>query len=304
MEHGRERARICLVGGAGAVGTATAAALLAGGVRAGLDLVDTRTALLTTQVMDLGLVCGTGATVTAAPLAAAAEADVVVLAASVPHRDGAARADFLRENTAVLEETLAVLPARWRGTLVVATNPVDPLCTLAARALPPGATVLGHTLNDSLRLAQGIGVALGCHPGQVEAWTLGEHGPHTVPLFDRVRVDGRPVRLNAAQRGLAVAHTREWYGRWQRLGTGRTSSWASGAGPAALVRAVLARSRTLLPVSAPLNGEYGLSGLSLGVPALVGGGRADVVEWRLTPGQLRALHTAAAVVADALPRAR
>ncbi|MFE6054260.1 hypothetical protein ACFQ6N_26205 [Kitasatospora sp. NPDC056446] len=298
--HDGEPVRVCVVGGAGAVGAATAAALLGGGFRGRLELVDTAGALLAAQVMDLRLVPSEAATVAAVPLGAAGAADVVVLAASVPHRDGAARADFLWENAVILEQVLAALPAHWPGTLVLATNPVDPLCTLAARSLPAGATVLGYTLNDSLRLRRGVALALGVHRHRVSAWAVGEHGPHTVPLFDRVRLDGRPVPLDAAQRDSAAGYAREWYGRWQRLGTGRTSSWASGAGIAALVRAVLADTRTLLPVSAALHGEYGLSGLSLGVPALVGAGRAEVVEWELTRDQLAGLRTAAGVVAAAV----
>nr|MDT0526498.1 beta-ketoacyl synthase N-terminal-like domain-containing protein [Streptomyces sp. DSM 41633] len=70
-------------------------------------------------------------------------------------------------NAAILRETLDVLPSGWGGTLLIATNPVDQLCMLARRVLSPEATVLGYTLNDSLRLAQSIALEIGCHPSRV-----------------------------------------------------------------------------------------------------------------------------------------
>lgn len=282
------------------MGSATAAALLAQGVPAHLSLVDVNTPLLTAQVMDLRLVRSQRGTVAAAPLPVAGEADLVVLAASVPHRDGMARADFLESNATILRETLDVLPPGWGGTLLIATNPVDQLCMLARRALSPEATVLGYTLNDSLRLAQSIALEIGCHPSRVGAWAIGEHGPHSVPLFDRITLDGRPQHLTASQWKRAEVRTREWYGVWQRLGTGRTSAWASGSGITALTRALLSPTRTLLPVSLPLSGEYGLTGVSLGVPALVGRDGAEIVEWRLTMEQSHALRAAASAVTGSM----
>ncbi|MFJ9159847.1 malate dehydrogenase [Streptomyces griseoviridis] len=293
-------AHLCIVGGAGAVGSATAAALLTQGIAAHLSLVDVNTPLLTAHVMDLRLVRSRRGTVAAAPLPVAAEADLVVLTASVPHRDGMARADFLGSNAAILRETLDVLPSGWGGTLLIATNPVDQLCMLARRVLSPEATVLGYTLNDSLRLAQSIALEIGCHPSKVGAWAIGEHGPHTVPLFDRVTLDGRPLELAESQQKRATDRTKDWYDVWQRLGTGRTSTWASGSGLTALARALLSPTRTLLPASLPLSGEYGLTGVSLGVPALVGRGGAEIVEWQLTAGQSRALRAAAEAVTGSM----
>src|SRR5262249_35460659 len=120
--------------------------------------------------------------------------DVVVVTASVPHRDGRARSDFLAGNAPILEDLLACVPTDWAGTLVTASNPVDSLCTLAARRLGPSTQVIGFSINDTLRLRCGIGRALGCPAADVEAWSAGEHGPHAVPLFSLVRVNGAPVR--------------------------------------------------------------------------------------------------------------
>ncbi|HEX4805672.1 MAG TPA: hypothetical protein VFU94_07205, partial [Conexibacter sp.] len=102
------------------------------------------------------------------------------------------------------------------------------------------------------------------------AWSVGEHGPHAVPLLSGARIAGAAAALSEAERGAVLDEVGGWYDRWQRLGTGRTTQWASGWGAAALVRALLEGDRRPWPVSLPLRGEYGVEGVCLSVPALLG----------------------------------
>ena len=64
----------------------------------------------------------------------------------------------------------------------------------------PPRRIVGYSLNDSLRFRMALGRELGLHPNRIEAWVLGEHGSGQVPPFSRIRVDGRPLELDADAR--------------------------------------------------------------------------------------------------------
>jgi malate/lactate dehydrogenase len=298
-------ASIGIYGAAGAVGSAAAFALALTGAAQRLVLVDAARARLECLRMDLEAL---GA---ALPLAVeAAEADalgacpVVVACASVPHRDGAPRTAFLEENARILARLAEALGGReaWQGRLVLVTNPVDALATRLQRELgEERRSVLGYALNDSLRLRVAIARSLGCAAGDVEAWSVGEHGPHAVPLLSRVRVGRAPVALTPPQRAAVLAEVRGWYGRWQRLATGRTAAWSSGWGVAALVRALLHGDARPWPVSLLLRGEYGVAGVCLTAPVAFAGAGAQprVLEWPLAREEMQAIAAAGEVVAAA-----
>ena len=98
--------------------------------------------------------------------------------------------------------------------------------------------MLGYTINDSLRLRTGFAKALGVAPGSVEAWVVGEHGEQSVPLLDRVSVDGVPIDPTPEQEAAAEEYFRSWYPIHVALDSGRSSTWTSGLGVARMVAAI------------------------------------------------------------------
>jgi malate/lactate dehydrogenase len=273
-------------------------------------LVDGRSGMATSHEMDLQQVVAAGAsgTVSIVDLAAIADADVLVVSASAPLTVNRTRAVYLHANADILRSVVAALGgAAWPGVLVLVTNPVDALTTWLAHAHGFDRTrLLGYTANDGLRLRTAVGQLLGVSPGAVDAWVLGEHGDHCVPLLGRVAVDGAPVALTAAQREAASEFVRSWYVRHVALDSGRSSTWTTGHGVARMI-ATLCGNRdapSLWPASVVLGGEYGLRDVALGVPArLASGGVRGIEEWPLTGDESRAMHAAAAAVraaADAI----
>lgn len=241
------RATIGIHGAAGAVGSATALALAAGGGAKRLVLADVAAARLACVQMDLEMLTAAvpGLEVAVGDLDALAACDVVVACAGVPHRDGAPREAFLDENAAILAPLAYALGDAGAGcrAVVLVTNPVDALVAWLRRRLDGRVQVLGHTLNDTLRLRVAIARVRGCAPADVEAWSAGGHGPQAVPLLSRVRIHGEPVALSDAEQAAVRDELAGWYGRWQAHRTGRTSALASGWGAAALVRGLLTGDR-------------------------------------------------------------
>ncbi|HET6507318.1 MAG TPA: hypothetical protein VFG42_11065 [Baekduia sp.] len=302
------RPRIAIVGAGGGVGSSVAFNLLLADAPYAITLVDGRSGMATSHEMDLQQVVAAGAhgSVDIVELGAVAESDVVVVSAATPLTVNRSRAVYLHDNAAIVRSVVDALPEGWPGAVVMVTNPVDALVTWLTR-LRPGLRVVGYTANDGLRLRTAVGRLLGVPPATVDAWVLGEHGDRCVPLLSRVRVDGEPVALTAQQRAAAGDFVRSWYVRHVALDSGRSSTWTSGHGVARMVGALLGDGE-LFPASVVLAGEYGVDGVALGVPAVLGDGGVRAVEtWPLDDDEARAMAAAARAVreaADALSAAR
>jgi malate dehydrogenase len=298
--------RIAIVGAGGGVGSSVAFNLLLRPEPFEILLADGRSRMTVSHEMDLQQVIAAGATgsVRSAGLAEIRDADVVVACAAAPLTVNRSRLVYARDNTAILASIARVLaePPQWPGVLVVVTNPVDVLCTrLVRRHGLDARRVVGYSANDSLRLRTAVGDLLGVASATVDAWVLGEHGDGCVPLLDRVRVAGAPVRLDAEQRRAAAAFVRGWYVRHVALDSGRSSTWATGHGVARMAAALGGEGDgEPWPASVVLGGEYGIDGVAVGVPVALGaGGIRAVHEWRLAPDELAALRRAAREVAAA-----
>jgi malate/lactate dehydrogenase len=292
--------KVVIAGGAGGVGSSVAFNLLVMRGRHEVVLVDRRPEMIASHVMDLEqtLEQGASGSVRAGSPADLDDADVVVVTAAAPLTVNTSRMVYLNDNAAILGRVLERIGPGWGGVLLVVTNPVDPLCTWAWRrtGLDRG-RVLGYTLNDSLRLRTAVAAEVGAAPGEVDAWVVGEHGDLSVPLFDRVRVGGAAVELTAGQRAAAEAFLRSWYVRHVALDSNRSSTWTSGLGVARMVAEIAAPTGAVWPVSTPLEGEYGVDGVCLSVPAALGrGGLERIHRWELTPAQLAGVHAGAEFV--------
>jgi malate dehydrogenase len=293
-------ARIAIVGGGGGVGASLAFNLLLREEPYAVTLVDGRSGMARSHEMDLQQVLAAGATgsVRIVELGAVADADVVVVAASVPLTLTQSRMVYLRDNAAIVAEVGRALPPDWPGVVLMVTNPVDPYCTWLQRESGlDRRRVLGYSANDSLRLRTAVGEQLGVPSSMVDAWAIGEHGDGFVPLLDRVRVGGEPVELTPEQQAAAVRFVRSWYERHVALDAGRSSTWTSGHGLARMVEALTGPGEALWPASVVLEGEYGVSGAALSVPVtLARGGAHELHEWPLSATQLAAMRAAGEAV--------
>jgi L-lactate dehydrogenase len=296
------RATIGIHGAAGAVGAATVFALAQGGAQE-LVLADVAAPRLACLEMDLEMLRAAlpGLRVALGGVDELAACDVVIACAGAPHRDGAPRSAFFEQNAEILAPLADALaaPAASCRALVLVSNPVDALATWLQSRLGPQVRVVGHTLNDTLRLRVAIARVRGCDPSAVEAWSVGEHGPHAVPLLSRAFVSGTPARLSAAERAQVLDEVRGWYARWQAHGTGTTSAWTSGWGAAALVRALRDGDPEPWAVSTLLRGTYDVDGICLTVPALLAPDAPPrPLQWKVDAEELAAIRAAAAAVEE------
>ena len=298
--------KVTIVGGAGGVGASAAFNLLLRGDGDEIVLVDKRPSAIVSHVMDFEQVLelSPGSTARGGDYADIGDADIVVVTAAVPLTLNTSRLVYLADNARIVDEIVDQMPADWSGVNLVVTNPVDPLVTrIQRRSGLDRRQVIGYTMNDSLRFSTGLAKALGVEPGQVKAWVLGEHGEKCVPLFDRVTVNGDCVEPTRKQATLATEYARTWYERHVALDSGRSSTWTSGLGVARMVTAIAHGGDVPWPASVVLDGEYGISGVAVGVPVTLGpNGVEQIHEWALGDADLEALRASADLVRDVADR--
>jgi len=291
--------------GTGWVGTSVAFSTLMGGHAAELWLHDARDAVAEGEAMDLadGAAFYPRCAVSAVPLAAMREADVVVVAAGRNGRPDESRLDLLRDNARLAADIGSAL-AGFGGVIIVVANPVDVLTrVIAAASGLPAARVFGTgTLLDSSRLRERLALRLGVAPVSVHAQVLGEHGDSSVMHWSGARVGGVALRdwpgwRTADEAAIAHAVRRAAYEVIRRKGA---TNHAIGLVAAELVGCVLRDERRVLPVSRLQDGALGLHGVALSLPTRVGAeGAGPVVEPALDAAERTALAASGAVLAQA-----
>jgi malate dehydrogenase len=231
-----------------------------------------------------------------------AGSDVAVITAGLPRKPGMSRMDLLETNAKIVGEvTRRLVEGSPDAVLIVVSNPLDEMTALAAEVSGfPRRRVMGQAgMLDTARFKHFLAEELGTGPGRVEAMTLGSHGDTMVPVPSLVTVDGKPLGdlLDAGAVERIVQRTRDGGAEVVALLKSGSAYYAPSSAAAAMVAAVLRDSGEVLPVCAWVEGQYGISGVYLGVPARLGReGVREVVQLPLTDAELADLRAAAEAV--------
>ncbi|MEU8235811.1 malate dehydrogenase [Actinoplanes sp. NPDC048967] len=228
--------------------------------------------------------------------------DVVVVTAGLPRKPGMSRMDLLEVNAKIVR-TVAENIAKYapNAVVIVVSNPVDEMTALAQIATQfPKNRVFGQAgVLDTARFTNSIAETLAVPVKSVKALTLGSHGDTMVPVPSRCTVDGKPLSdlLPADKIEELVVRTRNGGAEVVALLKTGSAYYAPSAAAARMAKAVAEDSGVVLPVCAWVDGEYGISGVYLGVEAEVGAeGIKKVVEEKLTDTELAGLKEAAEAV--------
>jgi malate dehydrogenase len=228
-----------------------------------------------------------------------AGSDVVVITAGLPRQPGMSRMDLLDKNAGIMRAVVGSLTEHSPDAiLIVVSNPLDEMTFLAAEVSGfPRTRVMGMAgVLDSARLRYFIAEKLGVSPTVVEAMTLGSHGEAMVPLPRHATVDGEPLVNLVDGSTLQELFQRTRDGGAEIVGLLKKGSayYAPSAAVARMVEAIAGDTKEVLPVCAWTTGEYGISGVYVGVPARLGrAGVEEIVELDLDDAELSALRAAA-----------
>jgi malate dehydrogenase len=245
-----------------------------------------------------------GATTTAegAGYEATANSDVVVITAGLPRKPGMSRMDLIGVNAGIVRGVAENIAKHSpKAVIIVVSNPLDEMTALAQIATGfPKNRVMGQAgMLDTARFTNFVAENLGVKISSVKTLTLGSHGDTMVPVPSRCTVDGKPLTELLSQAEIADLVDRTRNGGAEVVALLKTGSayYAPSAAAARMAKAVIEDSGAVMPVCAWVDGEYGISGVYLGVEAEIGRtGIKKVVEGTLTDSEVAALKEAAEAV--------
>lgn len=297
--------RVAIVG-AGGVGANTAHLGASSGLADEINLIDLVPGLAESVALDLmhasGITNSTSRVQGGTGVELLAGADVVVITAGRPRSPGMSRNDLVEVNGRVIrtisEQVAAHAPD---AILLVVTNPLDEMteAALVASGLPRQRVLgMAGTL-DSSRFRYHLAVAAGVKPADVSAFTIGSHGAEMVPVTSQATIAGKPLQMVLDEATIARAVQDTIEGGASVVSLRRTGS--ATIAPAHAILEVLDGIRGArvgpIPVSVRLEGEYGIDGVVVGVPVVLGrSGMIEVVEMKLSNVELAALQASARAV--------
>ena len=228
--------------------------------------------------------------------------DVVVITAGLPRKPGMSRMDLLEVNAKIVEGvTQEILNYSDNPSIVVVTNPLDQMTTLAAdvSGLPKNKVMGQAGILDSSRFAYFIAEKLSVDTSDVYALTLGSHGETMVPVPSLCTVKGEPLTDILSESDINELVEKTSNGGAEIVGLLKTGSayFAPASSAAVMVKSIVNNSDEIFPVCAWLEGQYGIDDVYLGVPAKLGrDGVTEVVEFELTEPEKNALIDASNAV--------
>jgi malate dehydrogenase len=213
-------------------------------------------------------------------------ASLVVIAAGMGRKPGMTRMDLLSKNAGIIASvTKEVVKHAGDAVLLMMTNPMDAMTYVALKSsgFPKGRVVGQGGLLDNSRFKYVLANKLGVSRGSITSLVLGEHGENMIPLASHTYVSGVPLSslLSEAEVQQAIDDTRKVAA--EVISKKGATVFAPGRVVAHMAKAIVDDTKEVLPASAYLEGEYGVSGICIGVPLKLGrGGIEEIYELKLS----------------------
>ena len=228
--------------------------------------------------------------------------DIIVITAGLARKPGMSRDDLLIKNAEIVKNVAREVGKHSpNAIIIVVSNPLDVMCWVTQKVTGfPKARVIGMAgVLDSARFRTFIAMELGVSVESTSAFVLGGHGDSMVPLPRYSYAGGIPITELMPEDRIAsiVQRTRDGGAEIVKLLKTGSAYYAPAASVVEMADSIFKDKKKILPCAAYLEGEYGLSGMFVGVPCILGSkGLEKVIEIRLLPEEAEALKKSAADV--------
>ena len=293
--------------GCGFVGSSIAFRLVQQGLFSELVLIDANRSKAEGEAMDLshGLPYAASMDIYAGDYDDAADCGLMIVTAGANQKPGETRLDLIGKNVAILRSIIPEIRRRhFEGVLLVVSNPVDVLTYAAWRmsGLPAGRVIGSGTVLDTARLKYLLGQHLQVDSRNVHAVIIGEHGDSELAVWSGANVSGIDLNHFCELRGHynhADSMRRIYEGvrdsAYQIIARKGATYYGIAMAVGRIAECIVLDQESVLPVSVVLEGQYGLDGLCLSIPSIVGkNGLEKILEIPLSLEEEAALHTSAA----------
>jgi malate dehydrogenase len=237
---------------------------------------------------------------------AAAGSEIVVVTAGIARKPGMSRDDLVRTNAEIVRQVAQQIKQHCPNAIVlVVSNPLDVMCWVTKQVTGfPRERVIGMAgVLDTARYRAFLAEALDVSVDDIQAMVLGGHGDTMVPLISYTTVSGIPVTQLLDQPTLDKIVERTRNGGAEIVAFLKTGSayYAPSAAVTQMAEAIVHDKKRILPCAAWVQGEYGVSGVYLGVPCKLGrGGLEKILEVKLSADEQAALKKSAEAVQETM----
>jgi malate dehydrogenase len=236
----------------------------------------------------------------------AAGSELVVVTAGIARKPGMSRDDLVRTNADIVKQVAQQIKQHCPAAIVVVvSNPLDVMCWVTKQVTGfPRERVIGMAgVLDTARFRAFLAQALDVSMDDIQAMVLGGHGDTMVPLISYTTVSGIPVTQLLERSALDRIVERTRNGGAEIVAFLKTGSayYAPSAAAVEMVEAIVHDKKRILPCAAWVQGEYGISGVYLGVPCKLGAkGLEKILEVKLSADEQAALTKSAAAVKETM----
>lgn len=306
----QNRQKVALIGD-GAVGSSYAFAMMQQGLAEDFVIVDVIKKRTEGDALDLedAQVFTAPKNIYSGDYKDCADADLAVITAGAPQKPGETRLDLVNKNLKIMQAIIKPLvDSGFKGIILVAANPVD-ILTYAAQKFSgfPKDRVFGSgTSLDTTRLQVALAKKLQLNPQSIDAYIMGEHGDSEFAAYSAARVGGEPFLAAAKRAGLSTDDLAKIEDdvrnkAYEIINRKGATFYGVATALMRISKAVLHDENTILPVGAPVDGEYGLHDLYIGSPAVVNGSGIDhVVEVPLSDEEEAKMQASAKTLKETL----
>ncbi len=297
--------------GAGNVGSTTAYTIINQGLCEEVVLIDVNKDKAYGEALDMQhsvYFMNRNIKVKAGDYADCADADVVILTASAPMpKDSNDRLKMLEPSLRVIGSIVdSIKETGFDGIYIVVSNPVDIMTyyTWKKSGFPKERVIGSGTTLDSARLCCELAELYDLDAKSVEAYVMGEHGDSEIVSWNSATIGGKQVSDvmtdNADRTGSVTKESlrnKTVLAGWEIFNRKGNTCYGIAASATAIVKSILFNENRIYPVTVDLNGQYGIDGVFLSVPAIIGkNGIKEIVEIKLDPGELKSLQDSAGVL--------
>ena len=241
------------------------------------------------------------------------DASLVVITAGAARITNESRLDLTKKNIAIFNTIIpGIMKSGFRGLLLIVTNPVDILTKIALElsGLPAHMVLGSGTVLDSARLRYELAGRFSVDVRDIDAFVVGEHGDSEVVTWSSANIAGVPIKQFCLSQNISdfesftekVAETVRTSAS-EIIAKKRATYFGIAMAVKRICEAVIMDERSILPVSSALNGEYGISGVALSIPTVVGkSGIESYIPSMLADDEIAKLQRSADVLRDILAR--
>ena len=263
--------------GAGMVGSTTAHSLIASNITEEIAIIDIDKKLAQAQVMDLqhSIPFWGYTKIKVGSYKDVKDSKVVIIACGASQKKGETRLDLLSKNAQIIKDIIPkIFKANPNVIIIMASNPVDILTNIAIKMFPKKQSQIfgSGTILDSARFRFLLGEKMDINPKSVHAYIVGEHGDSELALWSSITVGNTPLdnfyKINQKDKDQIFEDAKN--AAYAIIAGKQATYYAIAAGLNKLTKAIFYDKKTVYTVSHPLNGRFGIKGVSLSLPAVIG----------------------------------